>query len=87
MFRLQTKALQATNYLPLIIINEDNASRLKRKCEDFLEEEHWMRILDDRLSEYKQIQGQIEWKELGGIIRLFLNKKKSACRATKAGGS
>lgn len=76
MFRLQTKALQATNYLPLIIINEDNAGRLKCKCEDFLEEEHWMRILDDRLSEYKQIQGQIEWKELGGIIRLFLNKKK-----------
>lgn len=75
MSRLQEEPLQAANYLPLIIINKDNAKQLKKKCREFLDEYVWQQILNGQVSEYKQIQEKIRWKELGGIIRLFLAGK------------
>lgn len=73
MIRLQENPWQAKNYLPLIIVDEGNARRLKQNCVEFLDQNVWMQILKGQISEYKQIQDQIDWKELGGIIRLFLN--------------
>lgn len=73
MKRLQENPWQAKNYLPLIIVDKENAKRLKQKCVDFLDQNVWLQILNGHISEYKQIQDKIDWKELGGIIRLFLN--------------
>lgn len=73
MKRFQENPQQAKNYLPLIIVNEENARHLKQKCVAFLDRSVWLQILNGQISEYKQIQEKIEWKELGGIIRLFLN--------------
>lgn len=74
MRRLQEKPLQAKNYLPLIIINEENTRNLKQKCGEFLDENIWLQILDGQINEYKQIREKIDWKELGGIIKLFLDR-------------
>lgn len=73
MKRFQENPRQAKNYLPLIIVNEENAKRLKQKCVEFISQDIWLEILKGQISEYKQIQEKIDWKELGGIIRLLLN--------------
>lgn len=75
--RFQESALQATNYLPIIVINESNAEKLKQKCKTLLNEDIWLQILDDKVEKYSQIKEKIEWIELGGIIKLLVENKKA----------
>lgn len=74
--RFQKSALQATHYLPVIVINRENKERLKEKCKVFLHKEVWIQILSKEVQKYSQIKGEIEWLELGGIVRLLIGNKK-----------
>ena len=76
MIRLQNEALQATGYLPIIIVNRENAERLKQKSKKFLSKDRWMQVLNGSVKNYTEIKGNIEWVEWGGIIRLLLDKKE-----------
>lgn len=74
--RFQENALQATHYLPIIVINKEIAGKLKQKCKSLLDEDIWLRILDNKIEQYSQIKSEIAWLELGGIIKLLVENKE-----------
>lgn len=73
--RFQENALQSARYLPLVIVNEDTTAKLKQKCKSLLNEDVWLQILDNEVREYARIKKEVEWLELGGIIKLLIENK------------
>lgn len=73
--RLQSKGiLKSTSFLPLLYVNEENVQRMRDNCVHQLGQAVFLKIICEQC-EYKNIEADIKWTELGGIVMRFLKCK------------
>lgn len=68
---------QSSGFLPLMIVNENNRTRLKEKCTAQLGNITTKEIIYDEGITYNDLKPKIKWRELGGIIMLLLHNREA----------